>query len=323
MSNSTNAILQNAFDLIEENELEGAQNILEPLLETESNNPAVWWVYAHAVQNPEEGMRAIDKVIQLDPTYSGANELKIQMSSMKESASEPGDPIDNWDDLDFAVDDKVSESSSGRSPIRFLTIAIVVVIIVVGIFAILSGALDNNSQQPTQVVDQSTAIPTANIQIVTNISATEMSTGVATDVAPTQEIATNIPTDEPTVVIPTTESTQPPSYLSVLIENLSAYGVSETDIETRQTLLGTTLDVSICAIAGAESSIALNDVMNLLVESNSDAPEDVTAFAVTLMDCNNEQSVPRTIGVERSFVQSFSDEEIAVKDFQREWKPLP
>lgn len=323
MSNSTNVILQNAFDLIENNELEDAQHILEPLLETESNNPAVWWVYAHAVQNSEEGMQAIDKVIQLDPTYSGANELKIQMSSMKESTSELDDPIDDWDDLGFATDDNISEPSSGRSPIRFLFIAIVVIIIVVGIFAILSGTLGNTSQQPTPVVAQSTAIPTANMQIVTNISATEASIEVATEIIPTQEVATALPTEKPTKAEPTIAPTQTPSYLSLVEENLSAYGVSETDIETRQTLLGTTLDVTICATAGAESSLALNGVMDILVESNSDAPEDITAFAVTLMDCNNEQSIPRTIGVERSFVQSFSDEEIALKDFQREWKPLP
>jgi hypothetical protein len=328
MSNSTNAILQNAFDLIENNKLNDAQNLLEPLLETDSNNPAVWWVYAHALQDPEEGMKAIDKVVQLDPTYPGASELKSQMSSTKIPMSESDDAVDNWDDLAFTSDTEKTDSiTNGRSPIRFLFIAIIVIIIVVGIFAVLSGALSDTSQQPTQVAGQSTLIPTANIQIVTNVSATEMSTEVATEITPTQEVATVLPTDKPTEVepttIPTIAPTQTPSYLSILVENLSTYGVSEADLATRQTLLGTTLDVTVCASPGAEFSLALNGVMAILVEFNSDAPEDVTAFAVTLIDCNNEQSVPRTIGVERSFVQSFSDEEIALKDFQREWKPLP
>lgn len=324
MSNPTNAILQNAFELIENNELEDAQNILEPLLETDSNNPAVWWVYAHALQDPEEGMKAIDKVVQLDPTYPGASELK---SSLKAPISEHGDAVDEWDDLAFTSDDTASDSlTGGRSPIRSLLIAILVIVIVVGIFAVLSGALGGSSQQPTQVAAQSTVIPTVNIQIVTNVSATEMSTEVATQITPTQEVATVLPTDKPTEVVPTATPTvaptQTPSFLSLFVESLSAYEVSETDIETRETLLGTTLDISVCAAAGAESSLTLNSVMGVLVELASDAPEDVEAFAVTLVDCNNEQSATRTIGVERSFVQSFSDEEIALKDFQREWKPL-
>jgi len=108
-----------------------------------------------------------------------------------------------------------------------------------------------------------------------------------------------------------------------LTENLADYEIGEDAIETRETPLGTTLDVTVCAMAGAPSSIALNDVMGALVEFNSEIPDDIVAFATTLVDCNNEQSIPRTIGVERSFVQSFVDEEIALKDLQREWKPLP
>jgi hypothetical protein len=327
MSNPTDALLQDAFDLIENNRLEDAQNILKPLLETESNNPAVWWVYAHAVQDPEEGMKAIDKVVQLNPTYPGASELKSQLAVTQAPLSESkiqDEPVKDWDDLDFVPDNETSDSiTGGRSPIRTILIAVAVIVVVVGIFAILSGALSGDTPQPpTEVATQSTSIPTADIQIITNVSPTDEPTIEPTEVVPSDE-----PTIEPTEVVPTDEPTiepteSQPSYETSLIESLATYQVAETGLQTRDTALGSTLDVTICATAGPASSAALNDVMNILVGLNSDIPEDVLAFAVTLLDCDNEQSIPRTIGVERSFVQSFADEEIELKDFQREWTPL-
>ena len=337
MSNSTNEILQSAFDLIENNELEHARNIIEPLLETETNNPAVWWVYAHSLEDPEDGLKAIDKVVQLDPTYPGVNDLKTQLST-SQTTQEDKSTIDDWDDLGVISPDDLETPDSltgGRSIVRSLLIAVVVIILVVGILAVLSGAFSNNTtQSPTEVADQSTIIPTVNIQIVTNVSATEMSTEVETE-SPTEEPTEVLSTDEPTLIIPTEVETGSPTdeptlepnetqpYFTALIENLSAYEVSESEIKTRETVLGTTLDVTICAAAGPESSSALNDVMGVFVGLNSDTPEDIVAFAVTLLDCNNAQPISRTIGVERNFVQSFSDDEIVLKDFQREWKPLP
>ena len=337
MSNSTNEILQSAFDLIENNELEHARNIIEPLLETETNNPAVWWVYAHSLEDPEDGLKAIDKVVQLDPTYPGVNDLKTQLST-SQTTQEDKSTIDDWDDLGVISPDDLETPDSltgGRSIVRSLLIAAVVIILVVGVFAVLSGAFSNNTtQSPTEVADQSTIIPTVNIQIVTNVSATEMSTEVETE-SPTEEPTEVLSTDEPTLIIPTEVETGSPTdeptlepnetqpYFTALIENLSAYEVSESEIKTRETVLGTTLDVTICAAAGPESSSALNDVMGVFVGLNSDTPEDIVAFAVTLLDCNNAQPISRTIGVERIFVQSFSDDEIVLKDFQREWKPLP
>lgn len=351
MSNPTNAILQNAFDLIENNELEDAQNILEPLLETNSNNPAVWWVYAHALRDPEEGMKAIDRVVQLDPTYPGASELKSQLASVSASIPEPvsdtqlDQPVEEWDESDFAPPEpELADSiTGGRSPIRTLLIALVVIIIVVGIFAVLSGVFGGDTApEPTEVAQQATDMPTADSQVATEVeptdepAPTDEPTVEPTEVIPTDEPTEVEPTDEPTEVEPTdepeptiepteVEPTDEPAdvYLSVLTENLTEYEIDEEAIETRETLLGTTLDVTVCAVAGAPSSIALNDVMGTLVELNSEIPADIVAFAVTLIDCNNEVPVPRTIGVERSFVQSFADEEIALKDLQREWKPLP
>lgn len=355
MSNSTDAILQDAFELIEQNELEKARETIAPLLESDSDNPAVWWVYAHAVKDKDQGIEALNKVIQLDPTYPGANELKARISAEQTPVTQPAD---EWDDLSFEPDSEFAKestsSTSGRSPLRFLLTAILVILIVVAIFAVLSGALGSDPATPTAVANQSdTEVPTNDSQIITSdtntetpIDATsesdetEIPTDEPTEVIPSEEptategeLETDEPTDEPSTEVAPTEAaatdeptempTEETSYIGLLIENLSDYEISDSDLAVETTLLGETLIVSVCATLGPESSLVLNDVMDNLVEINDDFPSEVSAVAVTLIDCNDEQSYARTIGVDRSVVQSFANQEIELKDFQRAWQPLP
>lgn len=339
MSNSVDATLQDAFDLIEQNQLEEARNLLEPLLQSDSDNPAVWWIYAHAVETPEEGNQALDKVLQLDPTYPGASDLKAQIAASQDVSV---DDVDDWDDLEFEPDTEFSETSvkKQRSPIRFLMVSILVIIVVVAIFAVLSGVFGAPAPSPTDVSDAAnTEIPTINSQIVATEIPTEESSEVPptddvepTDVASTDEpTSTTIPpTEEPSDVPPTdtVEPTVEPtetidSSTSAIAANLSEYEVAESDIEVRTTLLGETLVVNVCATPGPESSLVLNGVMDVLVASNSTIAEDIEAVAVSLVDCANDEGATRTIGVDRTIVQQLSDDEIELKDFQRAWQPLP
>ena len=349
MSNSVDATLQDAFDLIEQNQLEEARTILEPLLQSDSDNPAVWWIYAHAVETPEEGNQALDKVLQLDPTYPGASDLKTQIATSQEPVA---DDVDDWDDLEFEPDNEFAESATAetkKSPLRFLMFAVVVIIVVVAIFAILSGVFGSSTPPPTEIASaDDTQVPTVNSQVVATEIQTEES---ATDqVEPTDVPATEIveiteavepteisPTDEPvaTTVPPSEEPTDIPptdmveiteeadSFTASIVTALSDYNVADTDIEVRSTLLGETLVAKVCAAPGPESSLVLNGVMDVLVASNSTMSDDVEAIAVSLVDCTNDEGSIRTIGVERTIVQQLSTGEIELKDFQRAWQPLP
>jgi len=307
MSNQTTVALQDAFDLIEENQLAEAREILKPLLESEPNNPTVWWVYAHAVEDGDEGIRALDKVLELDPTYPDATELKSQISNTK---------IDNYDDLDFEEDSTKQKVESRQNPLRNILLIIVVVIIALfaGLFVLSQGGGGNDT--PTEVANQPTTLPTADIQIITNTSATIESA------EPTITVSSANNTETP---IPTSESTELPdsaSYVDELLENLSNYNVTTDDISTSTTTLGETVIVRICAILGAESSIRLNDTMSTFVQIQTSLPESAEGVAVTLIDCNEPESIARIIGVEKSILQSFANEEIELKDFQRQWQPL-
>jgi hypothetical protein len=75
----TAAILNEAYGLIEQGELARARTMLQPLLESDSQNPDVWWLYTHAAEDESEGRRALERVIALDPQYPGAAELGARM----------------------------------------------------------------------------------------------------------------------------------------------------------------------------------------------------------------------------------------------------
>jgi hypothetical protein len=69
------AILNEAYGLIEQGELARARTLLQPLLESDSQNPDVWWLYTHAAEDENEGRRALERVLALDPQYPGATDL--------------------------------------------------------------------------------------------------------------------------------------------------------------------------------------------------------------------------------------------------------
>lgn len=76
-------VLTDAFNLIEADQLQEARNILQPLRATEQNNPDFWWVYAHAVEDPQQAQDALDRLTELDPGYPGAADLIAQLQPMQ------------------------------------------------------------------------------------------------------------------------------------------------------------------------------------------------------------------------------------------------
>ncbi len=77
----TAAILNEAYGLIEQGELGRARSLLQPLLESDSQNPDVWWLYTNAVDDENEGRRALDRVLALDPQYPGAADLSARLGN--------------------------------------------------------------------------------------------------------------------------------------------------------------------------------------------------------------------------------------------------
>jgi hypothetical protein len=67
--------LSQAYSLIEAGNPQEAKRLLQALTVTEKNNADVWWVYAHAVDEPDTARQALNNVLRIDPDYPGARDL--------------------------------------------------------------------------------------------------------------------------------------------------------------------------------------------------------------------------------------------------------
>ncbi len=72
MSDSIQTTLTSAFEMIEVGHPDRAVTLLQPLLTQAADNPDVWWVYAHAVTDPQVAHAALTRVLRLEPGYPEA-----------------------------------------------------------------------------------------------------------------------------------------------------------------------------------------------------------------------------------------------------------
>lgn len=239
MSDTSNALLQQAYTHIENDELEKAQEILAPLLEDEANNAHLWWVYTHAARDASIGQAALERVLELDPQYPGARELKADVLEAQAKdpdliAFEAGDSraddaaapfeVDDWEDLQPAVDSDADGSSSrGRLVIVML---LVLLVVIAGGAIVISGAVDINellsglspSPEPQVIIvpeplsdlivsiqeSEATAAPATATALPERAAAGSLEVGEteqAATASPTMEEATAVETATPTATI--------------------------------------------------------------------------------------------------------------------------
>ena len=182
MSESTQAILQRAYELIEDNELEQARALLTPLLETDVDNPSLWWVYAHALRERSLGQMALERVLALDPEYPGAAELQADLLTLEAQddallsgdagddiealSTSDTDAIDDWEELQASMPVQAEADSSRRG---FVALLVILLIIATGAALVAAGVLDLQGwldriiatpEPPIIVVTTSTPEPT-------------------------------------------------------------------------------------------------------------------------------------------------------------------
>jgi len=168
MSDPRDQSLARAYELIEMDRLDEARLILEPLLQEDQDNPDVWWLYAHAVDDPAEARRALERVQQLSPDYPGATELQQQIDAELEPESEPvattapDDDLD-FDDDDFDLDDDEDvPSEARRSRLRPLLLVALLIILIVLLLFLLNPFGGGDEPEPTQVA-QTDPTPTQEV----------------------------------------------------------------------------------------------------------------------------------------------------------------
>lgn len=121
MASGTHRQLEQAYNLIQQDDLDGALHILRPLVASQPDNAEAWWLIANAVSEPAEAYEALDHVVHLNPQNL---EAKEQLDNLLEqfpdvavgaatSSFSATEPINS-----FSVDDLLGESpgKTGTQP---------------------------------------------------------------------------------------------------------------------------------------------------------------------------------------------------------------
>lgn len=329
MSESISGTLDRAYDLIESGNREEARSLLQPLLETHADNPDLWWLYTHAVEDPEEGRAALARVNELDPAYPGAatlseasgtpvappaassaSGLKSLKSLKKSGATAPPPPPDLPveppitdmepdldEDLDFE-DDLATGPSRRRSPL-LLVAALVLILILVGAGLVFSGVLSPEAEAtPTQVA------------------------AVATDTAsPTDAPTTNI-TDPTATAVTTADAASAEESIPALALALTDFDLDGEGVSIVQSDLGETVAVSVCTVPGQPFSETLGAIFDA-IEDEADALADSTeAVGVTVVNCGDEDGATPLVGVTADDLRALAAGDLSERDFQARLRPL-
>lgn len=312
--------LERAYDLIEADRLKDARALLEPLTRTQSQNPDVWWLYAHAVEDSQTANAALRHLIDLDPKYPGAADLLKQITP--ETAQPPAvkrlapaavpvqELSESEDEFDFELDqeDIVGTSDGergGRSRLGLLLAAIIGVIVVGLLVLVLLNALNRPSASPVTQATQQTVvqatIETTPVPILPeDITPTALIEGAETETAGVAPINFDS-------FYPLLEGFEVPA---------SGIGIEPT------VSFGDTLLVAVCVnstdLAGLRDTT--NAVMEILANQSALIAGNVAAIGVELRNCDDDTAL-RTIAVGIQDAVRFSEGSLSRDQFSALWRP--
>ena len=81
--------LEQAYELINLEQLDEAQRILLPILKTEPENIEAWWLLANAVTDPTDAREVLQQVLELNPQHSEAQERLEELNAVYPPEPEP------------------------------------------------------------------------------------------------------------------------------------------------------------------------------------------------------------------------------------------
>lgn len=327
--------LQEAYDLIESGDLQSARQLLDDIRPDNENNPDFWWVYAHAVENENDGMAALERVRQLAPNYAGLHNFQENIyastpqpqgiQSLRPTTAPPStaDVEEFYEDED-KFDAQPSESSGNNGLIPFLLIAgIAVIVIIAGLF-VISGLFNSN--------DANTDGTATNVLVVTDISPEPIlptfdSESVAGNTTNTPEIqatdvpidtdepptATTIPTDEPSAT-PEPEDSDP---IADIYSALESSGVPEDGIVLDDTnSFGDTYIITTCSAPGPVATENILNIMDELQSISDNLDEAASGFAFAITDCDADV-VRLVLGFDRQTADNYWSGEIGQVELQQ------
>jgi len=288
----TNQALQDAFSFIEEGRLDEARQVLLPLIEQNPDDPDVWWVYAHAVEDPAEGKEALRKVMALRPDYPGASALASLIESDLESPPESKQlPADDRQPATPVVD---SQPSSGGNRTRLL-IAIIAIVALVGVALVLLNS-GNNQPEPAEIAQATDTAPvivpqespvdamteTEAVVSTEDVDTTDVVDDPATATADTVASETTPDADSSATPAPTEDvSTTVTEATADADSSTTATTPTETETEqaspTETEREDATASANVAPTEADENgSVALSDVIAALVETGDPVLEERT-----------------------------------------------
>ena len=302
MSDARSNKLTTAFELIEEERLSEARDILEPMLEADDADADTWWLYAHAVEDEDTARMALNNVHDLQPDYPGAETLKTQL---QQKTGQKVDPASDFDDIDGMFgdfdndEDSRASSAFGESkpkesqgfPRSLLLVIPVIALLLILAFVLLSGGDDDdNSSEPTNVAQSPTEataeiVPTATLAVVPTVAEAGAAGGAD------------------------------------LVSTFNAFALASNEpefIESRE--LGQVFTIAVCKRETETSAETLDAVMEVLSEQVEIA-EEAQAIGARLVDCQTDETL-NIISVDTESAREFTSGTIDATAFQERWTVL-
>lgn len=235
MTDSTGGSLSAAYEAIKAKDLAKARDVLSEYLVDHPNDADAWWLYSYAVVDVEQGRKALETVLRLDPAYPGARDLLIELENtlpapaalvtaplgskpITQVSEAPKltatiQPEDDKSELAGLTSDDGRQSGGLRRVLIGVLAAVVVLAIVLVVFVLPN---INPSQQATTVAN--TAVPQSETTVpssVTEQPTTESSVS-STDVPTTEATTVEAASQEP---LPTESSTSEAAATEVATES--------------------------------------------------------------------------------------------------------
>ena len=293
MNDATEMQLMRAYELIEAGNLEQAKTLIVPILAREKENADAWWIYSHAVTDPQTAKEALDNVLRIDRDYPGARELRDQLANQL---------VDNVTGTQVVVPSKAASSASaagtppelerveddddgGFSLLRILLIAAVFVIIaVVGILLASQGSQNN-------------------VSVVAGATSTAVATDVGAQAASTDELMVQNPNSDVNTLV-----------------NAAAGEAGATIYASGSTVEGDLVVANICGAQGAVIGRVVDALKLALGRASTSLTSDIQRVGIRVYDCTAGDAPLRVqIAVDTVTANAYANGGLTDTEFSERW----
>jgi len=105
MADATRSQLEQAYRLIQQEDLDKAIAILRPITVSQPDNADAWWLLANAVSEPKEAHEALSQVVRLRPSHAEAHDLLAKLQAEYPSLGSGASTSTGFSDSDPGFDD--------------------------------------------------------------------------------------------------------------------------------------------------------------------------------------------------------------------------